>query len=101
VTAAAYTPSQKEQMRSNNQETSPPQDARNCDMELFWQMRGLYWELYWELHWLPSIFRLPPTEGRAFSKGQKKKTERPRTSAESIQKAPTHLLFFSSRPVFF
>jgi hypothetical protein len=37
----------------NNQEISPIQDVRNCDVELFWQMRGLYWDLHWELCWNP------------------------------------------------
>jgi hypothetical protein len=36
-----------------------------------------------------------------YSRGTKKKPERPRTSAEPIQKAPTHLPFFFFPDLFF
>jgi hypothetical protein len=35
----------------NNRKISPTQDVRNCDMELFWWIRELYWELYCKLYW--------------------------------------------------
>jgi hypothetical protein len=57
VLARVACPARTPRPRANNQEISPPQGARDCDMELFWQMRGLHWGLYWELHWLPAIFR--------------------------------------------